>query len=432
MRMRKLGRGQSVTFCIPKEIQTKILAGVFQSDNESVEEVSDILGWAISETCVELQRSMPLWAAQGRRFSHQKKLWDQFAGIGLESMSKSQAEEFLEPESQTVEERYQPHLRADENANDQANLSEDLILIRERCREFNGSDLNSTQLQEEQERELSPEIVQERQVQKPASAQPATHYVHPDLRLLVSTGKFIIGSEAYKSAFGTLDDTSAAVHFKVSEFPCELFVTSDFARTVKASGAHYISDSYQRPVQWLITSTGSGISSNNTVKHMIIISQYEAQELLPDIMNSPTATLHLYAPRTNLGYRALDRLNLYNVPKRPNLVLPRELILQLNLFAGQLYVRSGKEYNEMCEFLGLKWRAVDDDCVVAADGFIVEGLDGQTGSRSRFKSSPVKFLKVFMTKIRRDCEGIEKTHMGKILDARPPDESDFEDPEGGV
>lgn len=69
MRMRKLGKGQSVVFCVPEEIETKILTCTFKPDNASID-VLDVLSWAISETCVDVSRSMPLWAAQGKRFEH--------------------------------------------------------------------------------------------------------------------------------------------------------------------------------------------------------------------------------------------------------------------------------------------------------------------------------------------------------------------------
>jgi hypothetical protein len=428
MRMRKLGKGQSVVFCVPDEIKTKILARTSKSDNASIE-VLDVLIWAISETCVEIRRSMPLWAAQGRRFEQQRVIWAEAStGDGI-VMSKDQAEEFLEDESQSLDARYRPRSSA-KVTSDQENQNKNLNLIMERCHEFNDLDLNSATLQEEQERELSPEIEQERQVQKPAPAQPAEHHIHPDLTKFISTGIPISGSKAYRPAFETLRDTSAAAHLDVSQFPQDLLVTADFASTVQISGMSYISDAYQRPVQWVLTSASG---SNNSVKHMMIISPYEAHELLPNVKKSKTATLHLYSPRQNLGFRSLDALDLYSVPARPNTpTLPRHLVVQLNLFAGQLYLGSFKEYVEVCTFLGLAWGTAGDDCVVAADGFIVWNRKGLRSSGSTFSDSPVKFLKVLMTKIRRNCEGVDKTHMGRMLDGRVLQPSDVEKLEDGV
>ena len=88
-------------------------------------------------------------------------------------------------------------------------------------------------------------------------------------------------------------------------------------------------------------------------------------------------TLHLYTPRPNLGFRALDGLDLYTVPVRVGTpILPRCFVVQLNLFAGQLYLSSFMEYVEVCTFLGLAWEKAEEGCVVAADGFIMrDGSD---------------------------------------------------------
>jgi hypothetical protein len=48
--------------------------------------------------------------------------------------------------------------------------------------------------------------------------------------------------------------------------------------------------------------------------------------------------------------------------------------------------------------------------------------------RLRFSDSPVKFLKLLMTKIRRNYKGINKTCMETILDGRLLRPSDFGEP----
>jgi hypothetical protein len=426
MRMRKLGKGQSVVFCVPEEIKTKILTLTFKTGNASID-VSDVLSWAISETCIDMRQSMPLWAAQGERFERQNALWAEACINGKLLMFKCQAEMFLEDEAQKLEDRYRPRSCTDVTTFGQASQNNNLHLIMERCLEFDSLNFNSARLQEEQERELSPEVERERQVQKPAPARPAAHRIHPDLIAFISTGTLRNGSRAYKHAFETLRNTSAAAHLDVSQFPHGLLVTADFASTVHIFGTSYISDAYQRPVQWIITSTGgSAPSSKNTVKHMMVISPYEAQELMTEIRQSSAVTLHLYSPRPNLGFRALDRLDLYTVPARPvTPTLPRRLILQLNLFAGQLYLGSFAEYVEVCRLLGLAFEKTEEGCVVAADGFILGGGSDWGASKSGFRSSPVPFLKVLTTKIRRNCEAIDKTHLGAILDGRLLLPSDF-------
>ena len=211
-----------------------------------------------------------------------------------------------------------------------------------------------------------------------------------------------------------------SAHLDVSQFPNDLLVTADFARTVQLSGAGYVSDAYHRPVQWILTGTGAW--NLNTVKHMVIISPFEAEELLPFVKLFRKVTLHLYAPRCRLESRSLDALDLFTEGRSfdPRNV-PRHLTVLLNLFAGQLYLRSFQEYVDLCDFLGLEWKAADGGVSTSADGLVTP-----TPRKKGFTNSPVGFLKVFLTKTRRNCEGIEKTHLGKILNGELLEEADFD------
>ena len=128
--------------------------------------------------------------------------------------------------------------------------------IEDRCRQFHTLELNTAALREEQERELSPEIVQEREVQRPGPAKPAQHSIHVDVRAFVMHGIIESGSNAFKPAFETLRQTSAASHIDVSQFPHDVLTTVDFASTIRSSGQASQLDAYQRPVQWVLTSIG--------------------------------------------------------------------------------------------------------------------------------------------------------------------------------
>lgn len=163
---------------------------------------------------------------------------------------------------------------------------------------------------------------------------------------------------------------------------------------------------------------------------MMVISPYEADHLLPEIRHSKFVTLHLYAPRQNQGFSPLDKLRLYNVPRGPDTIdIPETLRIQLNLFAGQLYLGSYSEYQRLCDFLGVASVKTPDDQVVAADGFIVQG---NQASSTAFHQSPLKFLKVLMSQIRKDCQEIDKTHLGHIVDGRLLCPSDFLIPQSGL
>lgn len=422
--MRKLGKGQSVIFCIPEEVKFNILE-LSGKINQSKIDLSDVLRWAIVGTWMDTRRSMPLWATQGERFERQCAMWDETRHDYQLDMSTSQARKFLEPESQSLEHRYRPR---EDNAPILSTLSdktENLRLISQRCHEFDNLNFASTELQEEQERELSPEIEQERQVQKPPEAEPKRHTIHPDLCSFISTGILKRHFNVFKPAFKSLQKTSAASFLDVAQFPSDLLVTNDFATTIKEQkGSSFISDSYQRPVQWILTSCRVPDSSSRRVAQaVVIISPYEANHLLPKIRKSEAVTLHMYAPRQNLAFSSLDSLTLYNVPATPAPIeIPDIIKIQLNLFAGQLYFASYREYQELCDFLGVAYFKTPKGLAVADDGFILGG-----NGKTTFSRSPLKFLEDFMSQVRKECQEIDKTHIGKIVAGGILCPSDFQD-----
>ncbi|KAK3116175.1 hypothetical protein LTR53_003724 [Teratosphaeriaceae sp. CCFEE 6253] len=425
MRMRKLGKGQTVVFCVPAEIEAKILQRTSKPAGSRIE-VSDIIHWTISETWADMRRCMPLWATQGERFVRQNALWEHAQDSnGRTSLTQQQAEAFLEDEAQSLKARYQPSpdgavpfLNSDEG---------DLGRIKKRCLEFEDLSFSSTTLQEEQERELSPENEREQQVEKPAPAKARKHEVHRDLINFVKTGVLPPGSPAWQPAFTTLSSTRASSSINLGQLrgdaAYDILATVDFAYTieVKTGGAKATTDSHQRPVQWILTSVRDG-----KVVNLIIISPFEAQVLFPSIQTSRQVVMHLYTPRSNGAFRSVDRLDFYSVPHlaTPLDIHPR-LITQLNLFAGQLYISSYEDFLFMCSYLGLATEMAAEGWEVAADGFIIKDGQGRVGGAgSRLTKSPVKFLEALMS-IRRDGEGISRTHMGALLEGKLLRAEDF-------
>lgn len=428
MRMRKLGRGQSVTFCVSPEMQRRIRTTCSVAPSQPIA-VIDVLEWAISETWDEEVRSMPLWENQGVRHLYQETVWDRAARE--ETFTQQDAQDYIEPEAQTLEHRYRPLSTATRSSGPPTLLDklsscsnfsdvgeEQLALIQSKAEAFSmASATRSGNLQEEQERELAPEIEQERQVERPAEKKPRTHNLHEDLKEFARTGRLKLESKAFLAPFQALEKSSAVQHFPagVSKFPSDLLITADFAHTVQEGGQGYCSDMYQRPVQWVLTSKS----------HIVIISQWEANELKAVLMkgSSDTVVLRAYLPRPSLTYRTLEDLNLYTVPANVSQEISPDLVMQLNLFAGQLYLRSYKHYVALCRYLGLSYKENEGSETIAADGFVGKREGEYAGCQ--FETSPVMFLSVLFKTIRRDCTGIEKTHMGKILAGEILTEKDF-------
>lgn len=418
MRMRKLGNGQTVVFCVPLEIQARILSTCHQVDAITV---SNVLIWSIGETYSEVQRSMPLWAVQGQRFLHQQSLLQQVTEGGVTTLSQSHAMKLLEIESQTLEQRYRPQLALSHErpAAEVGAESESSQFILDRCYEFGKLQVSSSVLHEEQERELSPEIEQERQVQRPPSAIPALHVLDRDVRQFALADSIGRSSNAYTTAFESLRHLEIGSLIDLSKMVGDenLMVSVDFATTVQRQGVLGVLDAFQRHVNWIVTRP---TSDGSKVDSALIISPFEANLLYPHMADSPN-TLHVFKPRSNLAYAALDDLNLYTVSANTIPAnIPKAMVAQLSLFSGQLYIRSYADYLEICQRLGLAAHRLteameSDGWRVDANGFILRDGKGQPGGNSGLKSSPINFFKVFLSKIRRNGDGIDKTHMGSVL-----------------
>ncbi|KAJ2972741.1 hypothetical protein NQ176_g6980 [Zarea fungicola] len=443
MRMRKLGSGQSVVFCVSQEMQFRVNKAAGISPGSDIA-VSDVLIWAIHETHANLHRVMPLWASQGVRFERQKKIWKSATKTDGIKMVPGQAEEFLEEEAKTIECRYRPsvHNSAIELQSLLGKLGldecEEIAAIQARCDDFGVSQSSATALQEEQEKELAPEIEQERQIERPPRAEPALHSIHKELVEFVTTGHITSNSSAILPAFSALAGTRVANSSNLVQFPCALLATADYASTVKLSKRQKqiegAADAFQRPIQWILTGCGTTGCTN-----AVIISPHEAQELLPLVAQSKSTHLHIYAPRSSMTLAPMDALRLYTVPKiPPGWRLPDNLRLELNLFAGQLYFSSFDDYRRTCNMLSLAWRPpMAGGVMVEADGFIAAGVamnsdmeelretTGEVENWAKFDRSPVKSLKTLLTVLRRDCSEIDKTHWGRIIAGELLTEEDF-------
>ncbi|KAJ5632332.1 hypothetical protein N7490_008671 [Penicillium lividum] len=306
-------------------------------------------------------------------------------------------------------------------------ITKDKLVQVDRCREFQDVDFVSSNLEEEQQRELAPETECERQVQRPPEAVPAVHRIHQHLGYFVSTGILKLSSGTFKPAFEALHNTSAASFLDLTHFPPSLLVTKDFVTTVKVPvGSKFIGDAFQRPVRWILSCNKYVDSADPyTVTLLLIISPYEANCFMPEIQKSEFVTLHIYSPRQNQGFSPLDHLMLHNIPARGrDIKVPDFLRNQLNLFSGQLYLNSYLEYQSLCEFLGVASVKTSAGLIVAADGFI---QPGSAASRSTFHKSPIRFLSILMSDIRKDCQEVGKTHIGRILRGQLLSQSDFLD-----
>lgn len=425
--MRKLGSGQNLTFCVPEAILPSICASRLTEPSATID-IADIISWSISETCSELKKGVALWAGQGERFHAQNPLWQCTSTVYVQStdlpngpalpektMSKDTAAKFILPDAESIESKYGLAHSQSHDQEEDVEMDGPLAIIRQRCAEFETSGDTSGDLNDEQERELQPETEHESFIERPPAIFCHTNELDEDLVTYVRTGEMGEFASAFISAFGeSLRDTSAAEDFDTSEFPEGLMVTRDFSRTIDPLMPGDTLDVYQREVRWVLVSR-----DEEKVTSMVVISPFEADKLMEEIRQSERVTLHAYSPKQVQGYNPVDDLQLLSVPHFPdNVEIPQKLIIELNLFAGQLYFSSFAEYKAVCRWLNVASGPATEGMVVRPDGFIERSDEMSDEEPSSFTESPMEFIRILMTRIRRPMDAIGKTHMGMLLDGK--------------
>ncbi|KAG2040979.1 hypothetical protein BDR03DRAFT_1007740 [Suillus americanus] len=411
MRMRKLGHGHSVMFFAPPEIDRSIRPVNNKHDKDI--HVSDILVWAMTETCSDIQHRASQWLQHGVDYQSRQSAWSSF--LSGDNTPTELARSWLQPEAKHLEELYAPAL-TDTSAS-HILPDEDLL---ERCSSLGLGISSDNRLDEEQEREVVHEIEREREVERPSLVLAATHSINEEVRYFIRTGTIPDGSLAFTAVFDTLTTTSAAFSGR-QPWSRDVFASRDFATTVLTEEK---TDSYTRPVNWILSSTASG------TQMLVIVSPFEVNVLLPDIQASKRVHLHAYTPRVIKMMKSCDDLRLYITPSISARWTPDDtLIRQLNVFAGQLYFPHQHAYVKLCRLLGiytanLRYQGTFE---IQCDGFIKpEHRPRAADSLNTFQQSPILMLKALFD-IRRKGMGYLPTHIGKLLNARCLTSEDFQE-----
>ena len=403
MRMRKLGHGHSVMFFAPLEVDRSIRAVATNKNTNARITTVDILCWAIHETWTDIQQRAPYWAQQGMSYKSRYEAWTRFCTGELTPEKLAGA--WLQPDTKSLVDLYAPC----ETKNASSSLSALDPGIRQRCKTLGVLSLPSAQMEEEQEREVNREREREREVELPPKAQPAEHSLHPDVVKFVKTGDIPVlhARSAFRLIFTTLERTTAATVSREADVwsPFTL-ATADFCETIIPKSTRGTIDQYLRPVQWILTRS----KKDQRDQVLVLLSPFEADALMPDIRASGFVHLHLYAPRTSRRMKPSDDLKLYSIPPLPSdWTPPWALIDQLNIFAGQLYLRNYTSYLRLCHFLGVP---MSSGTAIRRNLYNIPGSFEETDIQ--FSGSPLPSVMALLA-IRSRGRPFAETDMGKIL-----------------
>lgn len=370
----------------------------------------------MTQTCQILDSLRPLWANQGLQYHRRIRLWDSI--IGQSAPCKTTATSMQESEAQTLEQLYSPWYdagfasdsgRSGEWAMGDENVRE-LLKTLQSATGHTGSAL----LHEEQEREIACEVEKESQVSRPPIYKPCQHQVHEDICHFVRSGKFP-GNSPSKSvtlAFWGLKHSSVGKTEYPDALGPRLYATLDFDRTVLISPGD-LTDDFCKPVNWVL----SGVHSDD----LIIVSQYEANHILPMVRQSENSRLSIYAPRITKPMRSFKDLDFFGVGAiTPT---PAELMTQyLELFSGSLYFESFEDYKNFRYLLGLLTDDLGDipESDMTNDGFVKPSarLRLSWPLISPFAVSPLPFLSA-LVQMRTKGSAFQQSHMGSIIQATP-------------
>ncbi|KAG5333650.1 hypothetical protein C0989_005176, partial [Termitomyces sp. Mn162] len=189
MRMRQLGRGQSVVFFAPAEVDRSIRAcDLCPLEPSAQVSTADILRWTMWQTCEHIRRYLPHWAQQGVDYKRRNIAWtlhERNSSVpgALQNLRSS----WEEPDAQTLDEMYEAQPDPDTTS---FHPAFQLPNLKERLDELGVSVLSDVRADEEQERQVSKEAEKEQQRERPLKVKPASPQLHKALESLIKLGNF--------------------------------------------------------------------------------------------------------------------------------------------------------------------------------------------------------------------------------------------------
>lgn len=418
--MRKLGYGQSLMFCAPPEVDRRIRASQAVDSFDQVE-VIDVLSWVMGETCSDIEHHIPHWIEQGVDHRNRSNADAAFSLTNTDTESLRRV--WLQPAARSLEQMYGPPA----SATSLTNSARKIPAMRNRLHSLGVTTVRDARMEEEQEREVSHEVEQELQLERPPRIPAAVHRLDEEVRRFVRSGVISRNSRIIIPLMAPLCSESQTLS-PPNPWSRQLFATRDFATTTRGAKEMSLLTEYLRPVNWILSSHGG-----SPMKHrFVVLSPFEVNSLLPEIRQSRFVHLHMYAPRTIQSMKPFDDLTFYCVPPLPtansNLTPPPlDIRCQLNIWAGQLFLDQYETYLRLCLLLGLSSSDTADSAETEGDRFV--SRNNQTGEIAQvclFDQSPLPLLKRLFV-LRRKGMNYAPTHMGRIFHARLLSRENFDE-----
>jgi hypothetical protein len=429
MRMRLLGKTQSITFLSPPEVHQSILdlrSAANAPGNVPVCSV-DVIRWLLEQTCNTIEQLEPLYYNQGISYLQrtQAKLAHADFLVNHESRN-AYLSTVRSKEMHSLRQLYEPRCQRRGAAIRPSDFAPTLrsfvmeLLQRRKDFQDRGLAIQSAALEEvELEREMEYEIECVREVQQPVHFRALkVAKLHADVEKFAMTGNINLGvmesdanikkgrmpagSDAWQPMFCAIQKTALGLKhgaITAASAAAALYVSTQFTRTASVKEPN---DNFLRPCHWLLWSSSRDIG--------LLVSPEEANELIPILDHKhsslPTCHLILYAPPITRRMLQFNNLDYYAMPPLPHYFkAPIWLKVELGMFAGRLYFE-WDEYQEIMSYLGIQVASHEDK-----DGV-------QSKSRKPFTAKPLAFLHEWLA-VRRKGQDFEHTPMGFVATGKP-------------
>ena len=447
MRMRQLGRGQSLFFVASQEVHFILKENFLKNEAGDINNVTAILNWALSNTIEMICHLAPYFVSQCASSWQKSSAYNHY--ISVEAKSKSCidnvtdknlhlfADACLEDEVLALYDFYgftqgidklpnivtkklrkfliEPNVHETPTislniSGNVIKMSKDLVGYFEKL--LPNEEQSCGMLDEEQERELEQELEEEIIVERPEKAIPLQAAVSPELEQLLNNTTFL--SHATTLAMGQFLAIREAFrktifHSTFKEMKNDnVWVTSDFVNTVKGDANQ---DSYLKRMQWVV----------KIQNVFIVISNFEAEYYSKFLRKCMFVFTPLVQRRQSflLGFS----MNQKDPP------------LSMHILSGSIFIEDACLLKRLSQFLGIYPRPNDevkewDMCfkkgLIERDGFVanasrkqIENIisDKEDFSCTAFEKSPVKALLLFLDVVRHRGISLPFSEVGKLLGA---------------
>lgn len=460
MRMRQLGRGQSLLFVASREVN-RVLEddfGLNPGGDEELGFVSAILEWTIYNSVKRICDLMPYFIDQMRSTFRKANAYNTFFTNSNALSLESIADACMEDEALELQQLYGHAcgdellpMIADRRLNERSlfgkasepastevddsrrSLVELANTLKERVSRLAPRiRIPCSMLDEEQERELEQELEEEIDVERPPPAVPLVPHFSEGLREVLRRGQYRPETfpELCKRHLLPLSTIFSGTSFSESPIESQLnmehvFVTKDFVDTVKGKIGK---DCFMKNFRWFLKWKPAPSLP------VVVISNFEAEEL-SNLLESEIRDL--FVPRKRFpslyAFAAITRL------QQPRVFLTDsscEPSVALHIYAGSVHADEDLA-TEIRNFLSVfprpqtpkgmqSWDTLFNGGYIHRDGFVspehrdhvdrkssVDEFDGS--NKGLFRSSPVKDLRHFYGDCRHLNSELPNSSIGRLL-----------------